>query len=450
MSRPAHHRLWWLLLALLAAAALLLAAPPAAVGGEEPAPAPAPAPAPEDGKPADPGPAPSPAPAPYGAVPRAVEPWRGVGEPYFRYFMQATEFKGAGREDPEPKGLDAVKIGLLAPLYDHPDVPLGTAMKDGMVLAVEEGNAAGGYRGLPFALVERNDLPLWGASSNMIVDLAYNENVWAILGSVEGNSTHILLRVALKIEIPIVNTADTDPTLMETNIPWIVRVMPDDRQECYRLFRRYHGELGLRRALVLRTGERFGRIQSQEFIDSMRRAGSPVVADLRYRRGGVLPEGTVEKIRETRADGILLWGNGDDLGRVVKALRAAGVTLPVFGTDRMMGEAFLREAGDAAEGATVAVPYDPDREDPKWREFQARFRKRYGKDPDIYASYGARLLLEAIRTAGLNRVRIRDWLYGLETWDGAVTGPVVFDPVKSNLQPAVLAVRRGGKWVHEK
>ena len=433
---------WARLAAALAAAALLLAPPAAGAGGGGGG-APPPPPK-EDGQPA-PG-------APYGGVPKEIEPWKGAGEPYHRYFLETVDFKGAGREEPEPEGLATVKIGLLAPLEGHPDVPLGTAMRDGMLLAFEEANAAGGYRGKPFEIVAKNDLPLWGASSNMIVDLAYDEGVWAILGSVEGNSTHILLRVALKVEIPIVNTADTDPTLMETNIPWIVRVIPDDRQQCYRLFRRAHGELGLRRTAVIRTGERFGRIHSQEFLDSMRRAGAPVVADLRYRAGGVLAEGTVEKIRDARADSLLLWGNGADLGRVAKALRAAGLKQPIFGTDRMVSEEFLKEAGDAAEGVTAGFPYDPGREDPLWQAFRVRFRARFGSDPGPYAAYGydgARLLVEAVRAAGLNRVRIRDWLYPLWEWAGAVRGPAHFDAVKSNLRPALLAVRREGKWVYE-
>jgi ABC-type branched-subunit amino acid transport system substrate-binding protein len=386
-------------------------------------------------------------------VPPEVEPWKGVGEPYHRYFTEKIEFKGAGREDPEPTGLRSVKVGLLAPIYDHPDVPLGTAMRDGMVLAAEEANAAGGFRGLPFELVVRNDLPLWGASSNMIVDLAYGEGVWAILGSVEGNSTHILLRVALKIEIPIVNTADTDPTLNETNIPWLVRVMPDDRQECYRLFRNAWHERGLRRMAILRSGERYGRIQSTEFIDSMRRRGSPVLGDFRYARGGVVPAGVMERLLSLRPDGVLLWGNGDDLGRVVKALRGAGLTVPILGPDRMVSEAFLREAGEAAEGVTAAFPYDPEREDPRWRAFRGRFRARFGREPDTYAAYGydgANLLFQAIREAGLNRVRIRDRLYAIDAWDGAVTGPVRFDAARSNMQPSLLAHRRGGKWVYEK
>ena len=139
--------------------------------------------------------------------------------------------------------------------------------------------------------------------------------------------------------------------------------------------------------VVLRSGERYGRTQSAEFIDSMRRSGSPVLADLRWARGGAIAEGVLARIRDLRPDGVLLWGNGDDMGRVVRALRAAGLAVPILGPDRMVSEAFLREAGDAAEGCVAAYPYDPGRDDPRWKGFRERFRARHGREPDAYAAY---------------------------------------------------------------
>ena len=50
--------------------------------------------------------------------------------------------------------------------------------------------------------------------------MAYKDKVWAILGTIDGANSHIAIRVALKAEIVMMNTADTDPTFIETNIPW--------------------------------------------------------------------------------------------------------------------------------------------------------------------------------------------------------------------------------------
>ena len=41
--------------------------------------------------------------------------------------------------------------------------------------------------------------------------------------------------MALKAEIVMMNTGDTDPTFIETNIPWVMRCIGDDRQMEYLL-----------------------------------------------------------------------------------------------------------------------------------------------------------------------------------------------------------------------
>jgi hypothetical protein len=55
-------------------------------------------------------------------------------------------------------------------------------------------------------------------------------------------------------------------------------------------------------------------------------------------------------------------------------------------------------------------------------EFGRSFAERYGHAPDHAARYGyesARLLVAAVRKAGLNRARIRDAVRDLSPWQGA-------------------------------
>ena len=62
-------------------------------------------------------------------------------------------------------------------------------MLHGAQLAIEEANARGGYGGTPFRLMVHNDQALWGAASNEMVKIAYDEKVWPMLGSISGDST---------------------------------------------------------------------------------------------------------------------------------------------------------------------------------------------------------------------------------------------------------------------
>ena len=77
-------------------------------------------------------------------------------------------------------------------------------MLQGCQLAIEEANARGGYlkRKIPFELVVSNDNGLWGSSGNEIIKQAYKDDVWAILGTIDGANSHIAIRVALKCRDP--------------------------------------------------------------------------------------------------------------------------------------------------------------------------------------------------------------------------------------------------------
>jgi len=88
--------------------------------------------------------------------------------------------------------------------------------------------------------------------------------------------------------------------------------------------------------------------------------------------------------------------------------------------------------------------------DPAWVRFRDAYRARWSEDPDSYAAHaydGMNLIVGAIRRAGLDRARIRDALFDLQTVHG-VTGPIVFDTNMSDIGPLWLATVRGGRFVY--
>ncbi len=154
----------------------------------------------------------------------------------------------------------------------HEEV-LGIKMLEGAKLAIEEWNARGGYfrRHIPFELDVRNDNGLWGASGNEIINMAYKNEDWAILGTIDGANSHIAIRVALKAEIVMMNTGDTDPTFIETNIPWVMRCIGDDRQMGYLLMDYVLRKMNYKRIGIIRASNRYGRFGVREINDAARR-----------------------------------------------------------------------------------------------------------------------------------------------------------------------------------
>ena len=144
-------------------------------------------------------------------------------------------------------------------MENHKDIKLGTAMLHGAQMAVDEANARGGYGGKPFRLQIHNDGALWGASSNEIVKMVYDDKVWAMLGSISGDSTHIALRVSLRAELPIVNSAATDPTIPETIIPWTLTTHPGRSRTVLHAGAPHLHRSGPEAHGLLRVNERYGR-----------------------------------------------------------------------------------------------------------------------------------------------------------------------------------------------
>ena len=400
---------------------------------------------------------------PYAGEPADLSPYAKFAAPYDLNYTHPNIYSGAGRDIPEPKNLTEVRIGFFGPVAPNPESVFGERMLHGAQLAVDEANARGGYGGKPFRLMMHNDYDnwqaktvygddrptdptIWGSASNEAVKMVYDDQDWAIFGSISSESTHIALRVALRAEIPIVNSASTDPTIPETYIPWFFTDLQDDRVQSLTLARRIFTELGLKRVAILRINNRYGRFGVPKFRDASRRLGHPVVIEQKYMAGDTDFSKQLQVIKSSRADAIILWADEAQTAGILKQMRASGMKQRVFGAYRTLGPELLAQAGAAAEGFEAVFPYDPTRSDPRWLKFNQRFQARFQQQPEQFASlaYDAmNMLLDSICKAGLNRARIHDALANIEQYEG-VTGHMVFDPNQKNVAPMYLGTVHNG------
>lgn len=391
---------------------------------------------------------------PYAQEPDDLKPFSKFTEPYYQHYVDEVEYNGAARDLPVMKAgeVSEVRIGFIGPLENHPDAALGKKMLNGAQMAVDEANAAGGYGGKPFKLMLHNDSATWGASSNEIVKMVYDEQDWAMFGSISGDTTHIALRASLKAELPIVNSASTDPTIVETIIPWYFTVLQDDRTQGYTLARRIYTELGLKRVALLRVNDRYGRFGVGKFRDASRRLGHPVVIEQKFLPGDTDFARQLKVIGESRVDAIVLWTDEAKAAMILKQMRDMGMTQRVFGSHRTLGDELVAQAGAAAEGFEAVYPYDPTSSNPAWLAFNSRYEARYHEKPDHFSALAydqMNILLRAICEAGLNRAMIRDALYSTQTYNG-VTGPMRFDPNDKQMREMYLGTVHEGKIEYRK
>ncbi len=394
----------------------------------------------------------------YANMPTEAVPYRRFTKPYYEWFVDKStvEYNGAAtdRPDGDINKLSEVAIGFLGPLENNPESMFGHPMLNGATMAMEEANAKGGYKGKPFALKLYNDSALWGASSTVLPSMLFKDNCWAVLGSIDGQSTHILIRVSLKLEVPILAPGVTDRTVTETRIQWIMVNFPDDRVQGYALANHIFRELKLKRIGVLRTQTRYARIGVGVFNDMARRMQRQPVLEVKFERGDTDFARQLRMLRDANIEGLVLWGEWPEAALILKQMREMGMKQPVFSSSRTAYPKLLEIAGPAAEGLVTACAIDPTRTDAKWTDFRQRYNQKYGEDPDAYAAYaydGMNMLMDAVQKAGLNRGRIMQALrdYQMKEYDG-VAGRVPFDYTLKNIAPVTLSRVEKGKFVYWK
>ena len=263
-------------------------------------------------------------------------------------------------------GPETVKIGFIGPIMSTVSVAtggksheeaLGVPMLQGARLAIEEWNARGGYlkRKIPFELVVSNDNGLWGSSGNEIIKQAYKDEVWGILGTIDGANSHIAIRVALKAEVVMMNTGDTDPTFIETNIPWVTRVIGDDRQQAYLLIDYWYRKLEPEAGRDHPVEQPLRPIRRARDARQRAAASGPVPIEMAYKVGQrTSARGRAAEGREARRGGALgRRGRGGDDPQPDARDGDDAAVLRV----RPHGVRRVREiAGKNAEGVVAASP----------------------------------------------------------------------------------------------
>ena len=328
----------------------------------------------------------------------------------------------------ETKQNGEVKIGLLIP-----DAKMLVA-RHGAEMAIHKANAKGGYNGRHFHLVVRSTEGPWGAGSKESVNLVYEDEVWAIMGSLDGRNAHLAEQVATKAHIVFLSSRATDQTLSQAFIPWYFRCVPNDRQQAKALTREIYHERQLKRIATLAEADNDARLGATSFAKIAVAEGMPSPTQFFYESSVQDFHDVLSQIESAGVEGIVLFGQPSSAAKIIRQIRHKGMKQALFGSLSLLADGnFLKSAGPDLEGAVLVSP-------DYWytsggKNFKQEFQEIYGYSPGVAAVYaydGMNLIIEAIRKAGLDRDRIRDSLADIKYKDG-VTGVIHFDDMGNRI-----------------
>jgi len=259
---------------------------------------------------------------------------------------------------PATADVEEVLIGYFGP--SDPDDSQGGDLWRAAQLAVERANRDGGYRGKPFRLVPGWSKDPWGTGVAQVTRMVYDDKVRAIIGGIDGSSTHLAEQVVAKARLTLVSPAATDRSVSTANVPWTFSIAPGDHLLSSVLAAEIARHVGDRPFVSVSADDHDSHLFAMEL--NKRLAKLRIVPRFHFNcREGT--EGTTEIIRrvvESKPAAAVVIAGPTDSAKLVAALREKGFTGTIYGNPAMARKAFLRLC-ERSEDLVFPLPQEQDR-----------------------------------------------------------------------------------------
>ena len=326
------------------------------------------------------------------------------------------------------KKVEEVKIGAIIPLTG-PFASYGDPVRDGMLLALEEINKAGGIRGKVVKLVIEDDAGDPKSAVNAFNKLASSDKVFIILGPLSSGSSMATAPVAEQRKVVQLSTLAGIPALSEAG-DYVFRIYPSSevsaRFAAYSAFKKFSP----RRIAILYMNNPFGETARKTYSAVAKEYNAVITLTESFPEGEKDFRTQLSKIKSSRPDIIFCSAYWQEGSSILVQMQELGLDMPVIGEDgwrgpiaNIVGEKGLSQLyfSDISFGAEF-------KNNRIMQTFISRYEKRYGKKASTYAATGYDAVYVAktsIEQGDNSGDGIKKALYGL-SYSGAL-GTIRFD-----------------------
>ena len=335
----------------------------------------------------------------------------------------------------------------------NPKRPGMQTIYNGVELAVDHLNQERAGKGSPFVM-RRTPGNVSGAVQIATI-LREDPSVVGVVGHPESGSTLDAAAVYEDREnggaraLVAISPTATSPALTGLS-DWVFRVCPTDIAASAAAARFALDSVGARRAAIIYRNDAYGKDWTRAFSAAFRAGGGEVVQRDPYLAGITEWDAYAAYTARLAPDVVLFPGSAEDAEVMIRALRKAGVNVPVLGGDAL---APLANKPDEFAGVRYAAFFQAEGVTSNaGRAFVKAYRIKYGEAPDQRAAlaYDAAVIIgRAARSEDGDRRRIRDRVAAVGSsnklvYNGA-TGRVAFDVQHDVVGKTVVMARVGPK-----
>src|SRR5882724_5667329 len=346
-------------------------------------------------------------------------------------------------------GGDKVKVGVFMSMTGD-TANFGISSVNGIKMATDEANAAGGINGKQIELDVQDDRSDPSEAATIVTKFVTQDSVHAILGEVASSRSIAAAPIAQNAKIPMLTPSSTNPEVTKKG-NFIFRSCFIDPVQGAAIAQFAARTLGAKRAAIMvdRKNDYSTGLESV-ITATFTKMGGQMVAVQSYQEGDQDFNAQLTSLKGANPEVIFVPGYYNDVGLIAKQARDKGITVPLLGGDGWDSAQLYAIGGTALNGSYFSNHYSPYDTDPKVQKFVNDYKARYGAVPDALAATAydaANIMFDAIKRANsLDGTAIRDALAATKDFPG-VTGNVTFNENRDAVKPIVMIeIKPGGLY----
>lgn len=262
----------------------------------------------------------------------------------------------------------------------------GAVWHDGIKMAAEEINAAGGILGEQIDLVEY-DSQTDPQNSRAMVQKAIDEEAYVLMGTVYSSSTVVNMLVAMQNGVPQL-TGSESPTITAKGNPYIFRTAFGAQKGLPKLGSYIKDDLGASKVAVIWANTEFGKGGHDAFLGVAEANGIEIIADIPTEQAQVDFAADVAKLKSSGAQAVFSYMTEEESARFLIEADKQGLELPIVGDTVVASQKVIDLAGAAANGVASHVGLTAEAPIPAIQEMAAKFQEKFGYGADHNAIKG--------------------------------------------------------------
>lgn len=345
------------------------------------------------------------------------------------------------------KQKNTIQIGAVLPLGGISAI-YGQYPREGMDLAVDEINAAGGINGKNLEIIYEDSQSQPTNAVTSLQKIIGSSDVPAVISGASSPETLAQAPVAEKNKVVLLAAGSAAPNIRFAG-DYIFRVKVSVNKEVETLMDFAYTDLEARSIYILYVQNDYGEGVNKFTNDVFLEMGGRVLG----REGFDIEETDfrtfLEKSRAANPDVVVLAGWPRNMGQILKQAKEMGINTTFITPGGTIGPEIIEIAGDAADGLIYTMEFDLESSREATKDFMDRFRKKYRKDPELFSALGydaVKIISAVMKDCGENSECIKDGLYRVENYDGA-SGVISFDEFGDVEKPLIFMTIKNGEFV---